>query len=581
MSHDEVSLMLLSLAILLGAARILGEIAQWIHQPSVVGELLAGILLGPTVLGWLAPDWQQTLFPSEGPVHVVFSGMTTLAITLFLLVAGMEVDLSSAWRQGTTALKIGFLGTVIPFGFGLIAAWSMPQWLGSEPHVDGLVFALFFATALSISALPVIAKTLMDLELYRSDLGMIIVSAAVLNDLVGWIVFALVLGMMGSAHASGSSILWTILLTLLFAGGMLTVGRVAIHRVLPYIQAYSHWPGGVLSFAFSLALLGASLTEWIGVHAIFGAFLVGVAIGDSSHLREQTRSTIDHFVSFIFAPLFFGSIGLQVDFVAHFNLQLVLIVLALACAGKLLGCWLGAAWAGMNRRDGYAVGFGMNARGAMEIILGLLALKAGVIGMPLFVALVVMAIVTSMMSGPLMQLVLNRRKPRGFASLLHSQRFIGSLAATSRTEAFRELSQAAVVGSNLDPDVVNAAVLAREEAMPTAIGHGVALPHARLEGLSGPILTVGLSDAGIAFDSPDGIPVHAIFLILSPFEDDGAQLEIMTGIATALRNPRALERLHRAKTLTELLVIFKSEGQTQHSTPPKPHMPEMKPNVTT
>lgn len=163
---------------------------------------------------------------------------------------------------------------------------------------------------------------------------------------------------------------------------------------------------GVLSFALTLALLGAAFTEWIGIHAIFGSFIVGVAIGDSSHLHERTRETIGHFVSFIFAPVFFASIGLKLNFLIHFDFPLVVTVLTIACVCKLAGGTMGARWGGMPLREAWAVGFAMNSRGAMEIILGLLALEAGVIEQQLFVALVTMAIVTSMISGPAIRLIL-------------------------------------------------------------------------------------------------------------------------------------------------------------------------------
>jgi Kef-type K+ transport system membrane component KefB len=413
LSHHDVTMMLLALAVLLTAARTLGELARSLRQPAIVGEILAGILLGPTVFGKIAPGWSAVLFPSTGPVAVALEGLKTLAITMFLLVAGMEVDLSTVWRNGATALKIGVLGMLVPGLIGFAGGWFVPQMMGAQPDADRLIFALFFAVALAISALPVIAKTLMDLDLYRTELGMLVVSAAVLDDLVGWIVFALVLSLMGGSGAGGIGL--TVTLTLLFAAGMLTVGRWLVDHLLPYVGAHTNWPGGVLSFAMSLALFGAAFTEWVGVHAIFGAFLVGVAVGDSSHLSVRTRTTIDHFVSFIFAPLFFASIGLRLDFAAHFEAELVVTILGIACLGKFLGVMAGAGWAGLAPRDRWAVTFALNARGAMEVILGLLALQAGVIRPRLFVALVVMALATSIIGGPGIQLALGRHRSTGLA----------------------------------------------------------------------------------------------------------------------------------------------------------------------
>jgi len=550
--------MFLSLGVLLGVARLLGELAQRLRQPAVLGELLAGVLLGPTVLGTAAPELGEFLFAQRGPNAIALNAITTLAVVLFLLVAGMEVNLSILWRQGRVAPRVSVTGIVIPFLLGFAAAWLAPGALGRHAGADPLVFALFFATALSISALPVIAKTLMDLGLYRSELGMVVVSAAIFDDLSGWIVFAIILGLMDSASGHANNIPFTIVLTLAFAGTMLTLGRWLIHKALPFVQAYTRWPGGELSFALTLGLLGAAFTEWIGIHAIFGSFLVGVAVGDSSHLRERTRTIIDQFVSFIFAPVFFASIGLKVNFLTYFDAPLVLTVLVIACVCKVAGGTWGALWGGMSRRDAWAVGFAMNARGAMEIILGLLALEAGIIRQPLFVALVIMAIVTSMMSGPVIRLILQHGKKRPLQDLLSSKLFLPDLKASSRREAIHELTVAACNAASPDASAVEAAVWAREETLPTGIGNGVAVPHARVDGLRKSLVAVGISATGIDFDSPDGEPAQVIFLIVTPGDDPDAQLEILAELARLFRERHMLERVLRTKNFTEFLALVKS-----------------------
>lgn len=558
LSHQNIVVLFLALGILLGAARALGEIAQRFRQPAVLGELLAGVLLGPTVLGLILPEWSAWLFPSQGPNAIALDALVNVAIVLFLLVAGMEVDLSSIARQGRVALKVGTVGMVVPLGIGFALAWYWPGALGAQAGADPLVFALFLATALSITALPVIAKTLMDLDLYRSDLGMIVISAAIFNDLIGWTIFAVILGLMDGGAGHAQNIPATVILTLLFAGAVLTVGRWTINRILPYLQAYTHWPGGVISFAFVLAMLAAACAEWIGIHAIFGAFLAGVAIGDSPHMREHTRVVIDQFVSFIFAPLFFASIGLQVNFVTHFDFALAATILGIACACKLAGGVIGARWGGMPVRDSWAVGFAMNARGAMEIVLGLLALEAGIIRQRLFVALVVMAIVTSMMSGPLMRLILQHTKARRLQDALRSRFFRRRLEATSRREAIGELLQAVCDAHGLDFDAIEAAVWRREAAMSTGIGNGVALPHARVAGLKESIVAVGVSEIGLDFDAPDGRPASVIFLVLTPEEDPGAQLEIGAEIARRFRRADMAEQVLAAKSFTEFLALMKN-----------------------
>jgi len=558
LTADNIIVFFLSLGLLLGVARVLGELAQRFHQPTVLGELLAGVILGPTVLGSLAPEAGAFLFPQEGPNAIALNTITTLAVVLFLLVAGMEVDLSIISKQGKVAPRVSISGIVLPFLIGLAAAWIAPQALGRDLDADPLIFSLFLATALSISALPVIAKTLMDLDLYRSDFGMIIVSAAVFDDLVGWIIFAIILGLINSAANHSNHILMTIVLTLAFAGIMLTLGRWLIHRLLPFLQAYTRWPGGVLSFALVLALLGAAFTEWIGIHAIFGSFLVGVAVGDSPHLRERTRVIIDQFVSFFFAPVFFASIGLKVNFLTHFDLTLVVTVLLIACVCKLAGGTLGARWGGMPKRESWAVGFAMNSRGAIEIVLGLLALQAGIIRDRLFVALVIMAIVTSMMSGPAIRLILRLGKKRTLLDAISSKLFTRELQAFSSSMAIHELSAMACEASGLNTGEVEAAVWEREEILPTGIGNGVALPHARIGGISKPIVAVGISGMGIDFDAPDDKLAHVIFLILTPVDAPDTQLEITAELAKLFRGYGMTERVLKIKSYTEFLALVKS-----------------------
>lgn len=556
-SHNIIVLFL-SLGVLLGVARVLGELAQRLRQPSVLGELIAGVLLGPTVLGSIAPGLGEFLFPLQGANAIALEAIATLAIGLFLLVAGMEVDLSTLWKQGRVGCKVGIASIVIPFLIALAAALVLPEALGRHGEADPAIFALFFAIAISISALPVIAKTLMDMGLYRSDLGMVVVSAAVFNDLTGWIVFAIILGLIGEPAGSRGHIVLTIVLTLAFVSAMLTLGRWLIHKALPFVQAYSIWPGGELSFALTLGLLGAAVSEWIGIHAIFGAFIVGVAVGASSHLREHSRVVIGNFVSFIFAPVFFASIGLKMDFLAHFDSPLVLTVVLIALACKLTGGFMGARWGGMPPREAWAVGFAMVSVGAMGIIVGMVALEAGIIRERLFVALVVMAIVTSMLSGPFMRLILRAEKKSHLRSFLSPRLFLRELGATTRREVIHEMTAAVCEVAGLDADSVEKAVWDREEVLSTGIGNGVAIPHARLEGLRESLVVVGISKTGVDFDSPDGKLAEVIFLVLTPGDAPGDQLRIAAEIAGLFRDPRMAGRVLRTENFTDFLALMRT-----------------------
>jgi Kef-type K+ transport system membrane component KefB/mannitol/fructose-specific phosphotransferase system IIA component (Ntr-type) len=565
LSAHEITLFFAAVGLLVLVARVLGEVAVRLRQPAVVGEILTGVLLGPTVLGRLAPGWQAALFPEAGDFPAALGGVTTLGSALFLLVAGIEVDLSSLWRQGKAALWVGTGGMLVPFGLGFLLAWTYGEWLGPGEHGSRLLLALFFGTALSISALPVIAKMLMDLRIYRSDLGMIIVGAAVLNDLAGWIVFAVVLGTLeasGAAPEGGARFALgaTILLTLAFALAVLTVGRWAIQRGLPWLQAHVRSSSGALGMLLALGALCAAFTEWIGLHAIFGAFLFGVALGDSRHLREHTRGILQQFVASIFAPLFFASIGLRVDFAANFDLVLVAVVVAIASLGKLGGCTLAARAAGLRPHEAWAVGFGLNARGAMEIVLGLLAREAGLISEPLFVALVVMAIVTSMTGGTLLRWILRKNASWRLSDVITTRRVVLRLAATSPKEAIRELARVAASGTALVPDEIGLQVWKRELLLSTGLEHGLAIPHARLDGIAAPIVAVGVSETGLDFNSFDGHMARVVFLILTPESEHQAQLDLLADIARIFANPARVDRAVLCESPEALVALVRAAG---------------------
>ncbi len=558
LSAHDVSRLLLAVAVLLALAHVLGELARRSRQPAIIGELAAGIVLGPTVLGRLWPEGMTALFPSTGPVAVSLQALTTLAITLFLMVAGMEVDLSTIWRRKKAALWVGAGGMLVPFLGGFALAWHCRDFLGASADSPRFVFALFVATALAISALPVVAKILMDLQLFRSDLGMTIIAAAVLADLVGWLIFAFILALLGHQTGAALTVWQTIAITISFVVVMLTVGRLLVDRTLPWIQAHTSWPSGVLGLALATGILCAAFTEWIGVHAIFGAFLWGIALGDSRHLRAKTRATMDQFISFIFAPLFFASIGLRLDLVAQLDLKLVLLLLVVAFATKIAGGGVSALLAGFDRKEAVAIGSGLLAYGAMQIILGVLALEAGVIGERLFVALVILAIVSSMTSGSLMQWVLGRPRVIHFASHLSAKTFTAALRANDRRGALAELAALAAPAGGLDANAILEAAWSREQLVSSAIGGGVAIPQVRLERLRQPIVALGISREGLDFDASDGRPTRLIVLLLTPADQTALQLGLLSSIARTFRDPQVVNRAIECTNWTQFLALLKT-----------------------
>jgi len=550
--HDVMT-MFLALAALLGTAKFAGELMQRFDQPSVLGEILAGILLGPTVLGHFRPDIYAALFPSQGNIPIVLDTVTTLGVVFFLLTAGLEIDLRSIFRQGKSALLVSFLGVLIPFTFGFAGAAVFPQFLGAQRGADRVIFALFVGTALSISALPVIAKILMDLNLLRSEMGTVVMSSAMFDDLVGWILFSTILGLMHAGAQEGSAAR-TILLVAFFVVLTLTVVRWLIDKIVPWLQAHTSWPGGVLGFVFTLTLLAAAFAEFAGIHAVFGAFIVGIAVGESTHLRKRTSEQIHQIVTNVFAPFFFATIGLRTNFVTHFDLPVTVTLIAVASFGKLAGAGWGARLGGMDRRTSFGIGLAMNARGAMEMILGLLALQAGLIRENMFVALVVMALFTSIVSAPALRFLIQRHRALRLKDVVTGKLFFPNLEASTRKQALEIMCAAAAEAVSNAPERLLRLALERERVSPSGWHDSLAVPHARIAGLVGPLAIVARSKAGIDFDARDGKPARLIILILTP--DNQSQHDLLQDVGQIFEGTAAIDQALAANSFLELVAAI-------------------------
>jgi len=407
MTHQELIAFFIQLGLMLTVALLCGQLMRKINQPAVLGELIGGILLGPTVFGLLAPQLSARLLPAEGMVPTSLDVVLKLGMLFFLFVAGLEVKLSGLRQNGLTVTTTSLFGVLVPFGLGFGAVWLWPAWWGSiDDH--HLLLALFIGTALSISALPVIARILIDMKLIQTDMGVVIMAAATINDLIGWTLFAVILG--STVPDGQTKSLWLMLGSVIgFALLVLATGHWLVQPLLRRLRPVLVWPGGFISLITVFILVAAALAETIGLHAIFGAFLIGIALGQNDETDNPVHDIIYQFAISFFAPLYFVSIGLKANFVAYFDFWLVLVVLLIACVGKICGAGLGARLGGLPTRQALAIGFGMNARGAMEIVLATVALEYQLINAQLFVALVITALVTSMMSGPAMQWLINNQ----------------------------------------------------------------------------------------------------------------------------------------------------------------------------
>lgn len=410
LSHHAVFLLLLQLAVLLLVARFLGELTRKLGQPAVVGELLAGVVLGPSVFGVLLPDVQATVFPVDQHQADLLAVVSWLGVLCLLAITGLETDLGLIKRRGRSALIISAGGILVPFASGIALGWTLPDGYLAAPEAR-LVFALFMAVAMSISAVPVIAKVLMDLDLARRDIGQLILAAAMTDDTIGWILLSVVAGL----ATAGSVDMLSVVRALGGAAAVLlvafTVGTWMVSRVITATDRLFGGDNAQLSVVMVMTFGGAALTHQLGIEAVLGAFIIGILVVQAPRYRHQVGHGLEMITNSLLAPIFFASAGLKVNLLRLADPEVLgvgLIVLGIACLGKFVGAYLGAWAAGVSHWERLALGSGMNARGAMEIVVATVGLGLGILTVEMYSIIVMVAIVTSLMAPPLLRWTLSK-----------------------------------------------------------------------------------------------------------------------------------------------------------------------------
>ena len=407
--EHELLLLWLQLVVLLVAARSLGLLAQRFHQPRVVGELAAGVLIGPSVAGRLFPDLVGWLFPGDAVQSALLLSVAWLGILLLLLVTGFETDLDLLRRLGRPVVGLSVGSLVLPLGMGFALGWVMPESLWG-PSADRLGFAAFIAVALSISALPVIAKIMTEMGLMRRNVGQLTIAAGMINDLVGWMLLGVVVGV----FAAGTVDLADLGITLLSVVALLVLSVTLGQRVVDQILRRARSAGGfasALTATIAVMLILGSITQAMGVEAVLGALVAGVLLGRSRYQRHDVRRSVEVLSSSIFAPVFFATAGLYVDFAVLLTVEGALwaaVVLVVATLAKLVGSFVGGRLSGLTRMESLAAGIGLNARGAMEIVLATIGLSLGALNDASYAMIVLLAVATSMGAPPALRPVLRR-----------------------------------------------------------------------------------------------------------------------------------------------------------------------------
>lgn len=410
---------LVQLAVIIAAARLFGALARRIKQPTVVGEIVAGLLLGPSLLGWLAPELSAALFhPSLAGVDPpladamlvkVFTVIAQLGLIFLLFLVGLEFEGGHVRANGHAAVLISLAGIAVPFALGAALAPLIHPYLEAHP-VAGLVsrpgLTLFLGVALSITAIPVLGRIMMELQITRTRVGAITMTAAAVDDAVGWILLAAVAAVVRS-NFDALQTLRMVGLTIGFALVMFFAIRPLLVRY--FASSLRANDGNLSPTAFAVLLvallLSAVATNLIGIFAVFGAFALGAALSDQEDLRRVVAAKLHDIVTGFFVPVFFTYTGLRTDISGIHGAILWLIcgsVVAAGVVGKLVGCGLAARVSGFTWRESGIVGAMMNARGLMALIAINVGYELGVVPRSLFSILVLMALVTTALTTPLL-----------------------------------------------------------------------------------------------------------------------------------------------------------------------------------
>jgi len=404
------TIFILQIILLIAVGRGLGELMQRFGQPSVMGELLAGLILGPSVFGALWPQAQGMLFPASGEQKALINGIAQFGILLLLLLTGMETDLRLVRRIGKAAITISIAGIVVPFCCGFALGQFLPESLLPHPE-QRLVASLFLGTALSISSVKIVAVVVREMNFMRRNVGQIIVATAVIDDTIGWVIIAVIFSIASRGQLDIMSVAQAIAGTLAFLAVSFTIGRQLVFRLIRWANDTLVSSAAVITVILLLMSCMALITHWIGVHTVLGAFVAGILVGESPILTKQIDERLRGLITSLFMPIFFGLAGLSADLTVLKDPNLLLLtglLVLIASIGKFAGAFIGGAVGGLGYKESFALASGMNARGSTEVIIATIGLSMGVLSQNMFTMIVTMAIVTTMAMPPMLRAALSR-----------------------------------------------------------------------------------------------------------------------------------------------------------------------------
>jgi Kef-type K+ transport system membrane component KefB/nucleotide-binding universal stress UspA family protein len=403
-------LLLFEVLLLVVLARLLGEVMIRLRQPAVMGHLLAGILLGPSVLGVLWPSAEQFLFPADPIQKAAIGGISQFGILMLLLLAGMETDLALVRRVRRAAISASTFGIAFPFLMGFLLGLWLPENLLPDPG-KRILLALFLGTALSISSVKIVATVVRDMGFLRRDIGQVILASAIVDDTIGWIIIAITLSLAESGSLDWMAVGKSVFGTIAFLAVSFSFGRRAVFKAIQWTNDIARGEAAVVATIIALMAAMALITSAIGVSPVLGAFIAGILVGESPILTDHIDEQLRGLTAGLFMPVFFGLSGLNADLTVLGNGEIALFTVALvaiASLGKATGAFCGAWLGGLRFPQALALAAGMNARGSTEIIVASIGLSIGVLSQNLFTMIVAMAFITTTAMPPMLRWALAR-----------------------------------------------------------------------------------------------------------------------------------------------------------------------------
>ena len=405
MNEPSLAIFLAQIVALVVCGRLVGELMERVRQPAVMGQLIGGMLLGPSVLGAIAPTLQHSLFPDSAGQKAMLDAVSQLGILLLLLLTGMETDLSVIRRSRQTAFSVSIAGIAIPFACGILVGQWLPDSVLPDPQ-RRFITSLFLGTALSISSVKIVALVVRELGFLRRTVGQVIVASAIIDDTIGWIIMSVTFGLALHGTIDVMSVTRSLLGTALFLVLSFTVGRRIVFFLIRWANDRFVSELSAISMIIVVAGLMALITDAIGVHTVLGAFVAGILVGQSPILTRHIDEQLRGLIVAMFMPVFFGIAGLSANLRALTSPDLMLLTIGLiiiASFGKFAGAVLGGRIGGLTVSESLAVGCGMNARGSTEVIIASFGLSMGALSQNLFTSIVTMAVVTTMVMPPMLR----------------------------------------------------------------------------------------------------------------------------------------------------------------------------------